>query len=631
MKTIFTDYNNCLTNVTNSILKYYGLETYHDTLPSLDEILDKKDYKNVVLLLHDGMSSNLIDRNLGPNSFLNRNKIKDIHAVFPTTTTASTTSVLSGLNPCEHGWLGWDLYFKEIDETVTMFLNTKKDTEEKVSEESISEKYYAYTSIIDLINEKYDAYQIVPFGDNSYSGLEEMNSRIIELCKQDNKKFIYAYSDEPDHSMHDNGTDSLETKKLFESIDKNTEKLCNSLDDTLLIVVADHGHMNSEGITLTEYPDFFNLLKQDIAIESRACAFYIKDGTNEEFEKLFHKYFDNDFILYSKEEVLEKKIFGIGKEHERFQESIGDYLAIATSNKYFRYNEKSIDLISMHAGITEDEVVVPLIIHECNKNNDYKLIATDFDGTLLDDNMGLSDRSKETLKLAKDYGYIMVGVTARTLLSAENVAPLDHFDYLILNNGAYLYDVKNNEGTYVGKISQEEALAITKQVEDMCEQIDYISGTTYYIYKKKKNSELTFIKDVDNVAEINEEISRMNLFLIDQKNVDNLCEQLKSQFTDLNPFIMQDSNSDKRWIVVNPKGLDKKIVLEKLGNDLNVSLQEMIFFGDGLNDLPIMEQVGCSVAVNNALGPIKEKADDIALSNNEDGVADYIERKLMKK
>ena len=45
---------------------------------------------------------------------------KNIDAVFP------PTSVLSGLNPIEHVWLGWDLYFREIDEVVTMFLNTKK-------------------------------------------------------------------------------------------------------------------------------------------------------------------------------------------------------------------------------------------------------------------------------------------------------------------------------------------------------------------------------------------------------------------------------------------------------------------------------------------------------------------------
>ena len=47
----------------------------------------------------------------------------NIDAVFPATTTASTTSVLSGKNPNEHGWLGWDLYFKEFDKTISIFPN----------------------------------------------------------------------------------------------------------------------------------------------------------------------------------------------------------------------------------------------------------------------------------------------------------------------------------------------------------------------------------------------------------------------------------------------------------------------------------------------------------------------------
>lgn len=375
MKIIFPDYINCLTNITNSILKYFDIETYNNTLPTLDKILEEKKYTNIVLLLYDGMGSNLIDKHLSSHDFLKTHKIKNVHAVFPPTTTASTTSLLSGLNPCEHGWLGWDLYFKDVDETVTMFLNTKKDTNELVAMENLGRKYFPYTSIIDLINKKYEAYQLMPFGENAYQNLEDMNEKIMDLCKSDNKKFIYAYSDEPDHTMHEVGTDAKETKKLFQKINKNTEKLCQSLNNTLVIVIADHGHLNCQSITLSDYPDIFDLLKHDISIEGRACAFFVKEGKKEEFEKLFVKYFSKDFELYTKEEVIRHKFFGTGKENPKFQDSLGDYLAIAISNKYFRYNEDSIKLISMHAGITEDEVLVPLIIYDStlkNERGDFK-------------------------------------------------------------------------------------------------------------------------------------------------------------------------------------------------------------------------------------------------------------------
>lgn len=628
----FPNYDNCLTNVTNSILKYFDIKPYHTTLDELDKVLEKKNYKNILLLLYDGMGTKLLERNLKSTDFLRINMKKNIDAVFPPTTTASTTSVLSGLNPCEHGWLGWNLYFKEIDGVVTMFLNTKKDTDEKVAEEDISKKYYSYSSIIDLINEKYKAYQLMPFGDGAYHDLNEMNKRIIELSKKEGKKFIYAYCDEPDHTMHEVGTDSNETIDLFQKINKSTQLLCDSLENTLVIVVADHGHLNCEGITLSEYSDIFNLLSKDISVESRACSFFIKDGKQNEFESLFRKYFGNEFYLYSKKDVLEKKIFGIGNEHKRFQDSLGNYIAIAIGNKYFRYNENSVDLLSMHAGITEDEVMIPLIIFDSDDSKkNYKLIAMDFDETLLNDEKMVTQRTKDALTECRKAGYIIVGVTARTLKSAEDVVSLELFDYLILNNGAYLYDVKKQVGTYVSSISDDEVINVINLVDDVSSQIDLISGTIYYIYKNRKNSPLNFIRDIDNINEMNEPVARMNIFLNDENEIDYYNELINKKCQNANCFIMKSSNSDKRWLVVNPKGIDKSTTLEKLGKDLNILLDEIMFFGDGLNDLEVMESVGYSVAMGNALDEIKSRANEITLSNNEDGIAVCLEKRLIKK
>lgn len=368
MKTIFPDYNNCLTNITNSILKYYELETYHKTLPDLDEILKGSDYKNIVYMLYDGMGANLLKRNLKETAFLNKNKLKDIDAIFPPTTTASTTSVLSGKNPNEHGWLGWDLYFEDIDKTVTMFLNTIKDTSIKISEKSISEEKYPYENIVNKISSKVNTHILYPFGENPYQDLDDMHKKILDICNNGERNFIYAYSDEPDYTMHEVGTDAKETIELFKTMNDKTETLCNKLKDTLVILVADHGHINCEPITLSDYQDVFNMLRQTTSIESRACAFFIKNGEEKHFEELFDKYFGEDFILLSKKEVIRKQIFGSGENNNNFENVIGDYLAIATSNKFFRYNENSINLKSMHAGITEDEVLVPLILVKRNEN-----------------------------------------------------------------------------------------------------------------------------------------------------------------------------------------------------------------------------------------------------------------------
>ena len=93
MKIIFPDYEKSLINVTNSILKYFDVETIHNTMAILDEELEKGKYQNVLMILYDGMGYHLLRRNLDRNMFLNRHLKVSISAPFPPTTTASTTSV----------------------------------------------------------------------------------------------------------------------------------------------------------------------------------------------------------------------------------------------------------------------------------------------------------------------------------------------------------------------------------------------------------------------------------------------------------------------------------------------------------------------------------------------------------
>ena len=364
MKTIYPNYDNCLTNLSNSILKYYGLETSHSTLNDLDDILIEKKYKNIVVILYDGMGSNLLKRLLGEESFLYKHKLRDINAVFPPTTTASTTSVLSGKNPNEHGWLGWDLYFKNIDKTVSMFPNTLKDTDILVSEKSVSEEEYPYESIIKRIGTKVKSTSLFPFKDTIYKDLDDMLQNIEKICNEKEKNFIYAYYDDPDHTMHLTGTDSKETLNSFTMINKKTEKLCKKLKDTLVIIIADHGHINSSSVTIKDYKDLFELLERNTSIEPRACSFKVKKGKEKLFEELFNNYLGEYFELKTKKEIIDDKLFGTGENNKNFEGVIGDFIAIAIKDKYINYDENGKTYLSMHAGITEDEVLVPLIIYK---------------------------------------------------------------------------------------------------------------------------------------------------------------------------------------------------------------------------------------------------------------------------
>ena len=359
------NYNECLTNLACSIRKYFELEYKHNTLGYIDDILNNYRPKNVVTILCDGMGSNIMDRVLSKDSFLIKNRIKPITTVFPATTVAATTSATTGLNPCETGMLGWDMYYKDIDKIITTFLGSlKEDPEHKPLKEAVlyNKKHMNRKPITSEINDhgKYRGYSLFPFGENAYNDFDDLFKTIEEKCNEDGKKYIYAYIDDPDHTMHELGCDSKEARDIIIDLNKRIENLSNRLSDTVIFVIADHGHTNVENIFIKDYPDIEECLLRNTSLEPRAVNFFIKPEKKKLFVELFNKYFGNDFDLYDMDDVINSKLFGDGDENEIFRDALGDYLAIGKTNKTLLYIGSEV-LKSQHAGYTDDEILVPLI------------------------------------------------------------------------------------------------------------------------------------------------------------------------------------------------------------------------------------------------------------------------------
>lgn len=364
MKYMYPDYDNSLLSLISSIENYYGIENKRKTLKIVDETL-KNDYKNIIIVLYDGFGYNILKRNKDITPFLNKNLKCKISSVFPPTTTAATTSVITGLSPLEHGWLGWDMYMKKYDSVVTLFLNREKESGLEIKDYPGTKNILKTTSIIEKISNIDGCLgsYVSPFGNTAYKDIDEMNDKIIEVTKNNKKNCVYAYYEDPDGTMHEYGTDSIFAKEKFKLIDEKLKDLCEKIDDSLVIMIADHGHINiKEWITLTDYPNIINLLKGTTGIDSRASSFRVKEGKEKEFEKEIKKITKDDFLFLDKEEIIKSKIFGTGIENSLFKDGIGDYMAIATNDKAIRYSDKHSKFKSAHAGITEDEVYVPLVM-----------------------------------------------------------------------------------------------------------------------------------------------------------------------------------------------------------------------------------------------------------------------------
>ena len=362
---IKNNYNECITNLACSIRKYFGLEYKHNTLEYVDRLLNEKKPKNVVVILFDGMGSRILKRALDKDAFFLKNMVREITTVFPATTTAATISMRTGLNPVEHGYLGWYTYIEPLDKTIKMFFGTNKE-DGKYNEgfTAVKKRYFNYKEITEEINDigKYRAVSLFPFGDNHYKDLDDMLGIIEEECKSKGKKYIYAYDEEPDYTMHDLGPDSNEVIKLINKRSEKVEKLCANLDDTIVFVIADHGHIVVDNILLDDYPELMSMLERTPSLEERAVSFKVKEGMQDKFVKLFSKLFGEHFNLYTKEEIIGSKLFGDGVENPLFKSAIGDFIAIATDSNKALVTKNNSKLFSQHAGYSDDEIYIPLII-----------------------------------------------------------------------------------------------------------------------------------------------------------------------------------------------------------------------------------------------------------------------------
>ena len=384
------DYSNCLVNLSGSILKKFGAETAAETLPLADRFL-AGEYKNVVLLLLDAMGMSILEKHLEKDGFFRSHTVGAFDSVYPPTTVAATTSVLSGLYPNEHGWLGWDVYYPQIGKNVTVFTNTEqvrekegavptaegpdgkpkwaKDSLEEIlpaAEYNVGFRYTPYRNILEKIRDAGgNAFAAMPFMPPWPQSMEAILERIETLCGEPGRKFIYAYWNEPDLTMHRTGTESAETHAMVTGLEKMVQKTVSGLSDTLFLVTADHGHVDSRNCCLADYPEIRDCLVRQPSFEPRTLNLFVRDECREAFPEIFNRYFGDSFLLLTREEVLSERLFGTGKNREGLEEMIGDYVALAVADRtIFNTHLEAQEMPGVHAGLTREEISVPLIVIE---------------------------------------------------------------------------------------------------------------------------------------------------------------------------------------------------------------------------------------------------------------------------
>ncbi len=368
----YPNYDRSILSIASSVLNHFGVkDCQHKTLPEFDELLNKN-YKNIIVMLFDGLGVSAINEHLNENDFLRKYFVCPISSVFPSTTVAATTSIESGYSPAETGWLGWDLYFDEIGENVAVFRNALQKNGEPAADYNVAWKYIPYKRIferIEEVNGKGSAVYVSPFSKHHIKSVPHICRTVKRLSKKRKKKYIYAYWYRPDKAMHDYGVTSEQAHEQILLINKKVEQLCKQLKNSLVIITADHGLCDGVNEYLEDYPELSAMLKVPPSIEPRALSFFVKDGMKNDFTNEFNKLFGNDFRLMTKEEVFKENLLGFGKTHPRTYDFVGDFLAVATGEKSLFIEREERNFIGVHAGLAKDEMTVPFIAIETKKRS----------------------------------------------------------------------------------------------------------------------------------------------------------------------------------------------------------------------------------------------------------------------
>ena len=270
-----------------------------------------------------------------------------------------------------------------------------------------------------------------------------------------------------------------------------------------------------------------------------------------------------------------------------------------------------------------------------------RMIGMDLDGTLLTTEKKLTPYTQDVLKRAIAQGIIVLPATGRPVSGVpEEIMHFPGIRYAVTANGGRIVDVQENRTIYENLVPVDKAYAILSVFEkyDTLREI-YYDGIGYSEETMLKNIHRYIgpgpmadymvatrrpIPDVHaKFVETNRPVDKVQGIFASLADQDEALKELeKIKDIEITGALSQN-------VEINAKDVDKGNALLRLGQILGIPGEEIMAFGDGTNDRKMLEKVGTGVAMANGVPEVKAAADYITASNDEEGVARFIEKYVL--
>lgn len=256
-----------------------------------------------------------------------------------------------------------------------------------------------------------------------------------------------------------------------------------------------------------------------------------------------------------------------------------------------------------------------------------KLIATDLDGTLLDNFGHVSDTNLQAIKNAKKRGVLTIATTARSIRSTQPISLKSGLGPLaVCQNGAAVYQVETKELLYHNPIEKINATSIISELKTELPGIIFaIEKLDNFIPENGFFSTPLPGLVADPVDEIRDEIYEPVTKIIcrhsaiSHRLLKDLAYKYCHNFADI-------TSAGADWVDFQGTGTSKATGLALAAKILNIASDEVAAIGDNSNDVPMLQWATFSAATSNANSEAKSSADWIVPSNLDNGVAVFIEK-----
>lgn len=259
----------------------------------------------------------------------------------------------------------------------------------------------------------------------------------------------------------------------------------------------------------------------------------------------------------------------------------------------------------------------------------YRLVALDVDGTLIDNNNKITQKTKDAIQKASQKGIVITISTGRPIQATLPLLDELEIDMpFIAYNGAMVVLGKSGEILYDMSLEPGDAQEIYQLGLEYDTTIMVWSKNRLYVSRSDERARL-YGKQARTAPELltspgtvfQRGVTKI-LWYDDVPTINRYVEEMSSRLKcDVNyhtskPFYLEFVN----------KNVSKSLALQKIGEHYGISREEMIAIGDGFNDLSMIEYADLGVAMGNADVEIKNRADYVTLGNDEDGAAVVIEK-----